>query len=57
VAFDREGAAETAFAAVLLDDGRRAWANTSDQDRLAELLSGAEQIGREATIAPDGLLL
>lgn len=57
VAFDREGAAETAFAAVVLDDGRRAWAHTSDGDSLAELLSGAEQIGRTVTIAPDGMLL
>lgn len=57
VGYDRQGAPGTAFAALILDDGRRAWADTTDRDALEQLISGAEQIGRKAKVASDGSLL
>jgi hypothetical protein len=56
VAHDRDGAPERAIATVLLDDGRRAWADNSAPDAMAELTSGAEFIGRSVKITPDGSL-
>jgi acetyl-CoA C-acetyltransferase len=56
VVHDRDGAPEKALAAVLLADGRRSWAGSDDADELAELCSGAEQIGRAVTVDPDGRL-
>jgi acetyl-CoA C-acetyltransferase len=57
VPYDRDGAPERAIAACLLDDGRRAWATSSDGAVVAELLSGAEQVGRTVKLTPDGDLL
>jgi acetyl-CoA C-acetyltransferase len=57
VQHDRDGARERVFAACLLDDGRRAWATSDDADVVAELRSGAEQIGRPVKLTPDGNLL
>jgi len=54
VAHDRAGAPERAIATVLLDDGRRAWADSTVPEALAELVSGAEQIGRSVKITPTG---
>jgi acetyl-CoA C-acetyltransferase len=54
VAHDRDNTPEKAYAAVLVDDDRRAWATTTDSDALTELLSGAEHIGRAAKVTPDG---
>jgi acetyl-CoA C-acetyltransferase len=56
VVHDRDGAPEKVLAACLLPDGRRAWGNTEDGDTVAELRSGAEQIGRAVTLDPDGTL-
>jgi acetyl-CoA C-acetyltransferase len=56
VVHDRDGAPERAMAACLLDDGRRAWAASDDADTVAELRSGAEQIGRAVKLGPDGSL-
>jgi hypothetical protein len=44
------------LAACLLPAGRRAWGNTEDGDTVAEMRSGAEQIGRAVTLDPDGTL-
>jgi len=57
VGHDREGRPERAIAAVLLDDGRRAWADSTQADTLTELVSGAEQIGRSVKLTPEGQLL
>jgi acetyl-CoA C-acetyltransferase len=57
VGHDRAGRPERAVAAVLLDDGRRAWADSTHADTLAELVSGAEQIGRAVKLSPEGALL
>jgi acetyl-CoA C-acetyltransferase len=54
VAHGRDGTPERVLAACLTDDGRRAWANSEDDDTVAELRSGAEQIGRRVKIGPDG---
>jgi acetyl-CoA C-acetyltransferase len=56
VVHDRDGTPERALAAVLLPDGHRAWAGTDDAGEVAELCSGAEQIGRAVTVDPDGRL-
>jgi acetyl-CoA C-acetyltransferase len=56
VSHDPDGQPERALAAVLLEDGRRAWADTRQPDALAELMSGAEQIGRTIKITPDGTM-
>jgi len=57
VGHDRENRPERAIAAVLLDDGRRAWADSTHADTLAELVAGAEQIGRSVKLTPEGQLL
>jgi acetyl-CoA C-acetyltransferase len=57
VVHDREGAPERVLAACLLDDGRRAWAFSDDAGTVAEMRSGAEQIGRAVKVDPDGALL
>ena len=54
VQHDRTGSPERAIAACLLDDGRRAWGVSTDADVVAELRSGAEQIGRKVELGPDG---
>ena len=56
VTHDRSGAPERAVATVLLDDGRRAWADSTAADALVELMSGSEQIGRTVKVTPDGTL-
>jgi acetyl-CoA C-acetyltransferase len=56
VGYDREGRPERAIAAVTLDDGRRAWADSNHADTLAELVSGAEQIGRSVKLSAEGAL-
>ena len=57
VVHDREGAAQKVLAACLLDDGRRAWASSEDADTVADMRSGAEQIGRTVKLGPSGALL
>ncbi len=57
VTHGRDGAPERVMAACLLDDGRRAWANSDDTDTVAEMRSGAEQIGRAVKVGPAGALL
>jgi acetyl-CoA C-acetyltransferase len=52
----REGDAERVLTACLLDDGRRAWASSDDADTVAEMRSGAEQVGRVVKIGPEGAL-
>jgi acetyl-CoA C-acetyltransferase len=54
VPHDRDNRPERAIATVLLDDGRRAWATTTEG--LPELVGGTEIIGRAAKVAPDGTL-
>jgi acetyl-CoA C-acetyltransferase len=56
VVHGRDGAPEKALSACLLDDGRRAWGSADDPDTVAELRSGAEQIGRAVTLDPEGVL-
>jgi acetyl-CoA C-acetyltransferase len=53
----RYGEAERVLAACLLDDGRRAWALSDDADTVAEMRTGAEQVGRVVKIGPEGALL
>ena len=57
VQHDREGAPERVIASCLLDDGRRTWATSADEAALAEMVSGAEQIGRAVKIDAAGTLL
>ena len=57
VEHDRDGEARRAVAACLLEDGRRAWASSDDPDTVAELRSGAEQIGRDVKVGREGRLL
>jgi acetyl-CoA C-acetyltransferase len=57
VQHDREGAPERVIASCLLDDGRRAWATSEDAPTLAEMVSGAEQIGRAIKVDATGTLL
>ncbi len=57
VSYGRDGTPEKAVAACLLDDGRRAWATSTDTDVVAELRDGGEQIGRTVKLTPDGDLL
>ena len=54
VVHGRDGAPGKVLAACLLDDGRRAWASTDDGETVAELRSGAEQIGRAVALDPSG---
>jgi hypothetical protein len=57
VGHDRDGQPERVTAAVILADGRRAWAESRHPDALAELVSGAEQIGRSVKVTPEGQLV
>jgi acetyl-CoA C-acetyltransferase len=57
VVHGRDGAPERVLAACLLDDGRRAWAFSDDDATVAEMRTGAEQIGRAVKIDPAGALL
>jgi acetyl-CoA C-acetyltransferase len=57
VEHDRDGTPTRVLAACLLDDGRRAWAWSDDAGTVAEMRSGAEQIGRTVKIDPEGVLL
>jgi hypothetical protein len=45
------------IASCLLDDGRRTWATSTDDATVAEMRSGAEQIGRAVKIDAAGTLL
>jgi len=55
VMHSREGVPETAFAACLLADGRRAWGTSTDPGLAAAMCEG-EWVGRSATLSPDGTL-
>lgn len=55
VMHDRDGAPERTIAALLTDDGARAWA-TSDDPAVHRLVTDAEPVGTRATVAPDGTL-
>jgi acetyl-CoA C-acetyltransferase len=57
VLHDRDNRPEKAIATVLLDDGRRAWGVSTEGPVLAELISGAEQIGRKVEVAGGELRL
>ncbi|HEX6238887.1 MAG TPA: acetyl-CoA acetyltransferase [Acidimicrobiales bacterium] len=57
VEHDRAGEPRRAIAACLTDRGHRCWATTGDPAALAELRSGAEQIGRTVKVDADGTLL
>lgn len=52
----RHGAPETAIAACLLADGRRAWGISSHADATAALCAG-EWVGRGVQLTPDGTLV
>jgi acetyl-CoA C-acetyltransferase len=52
----RDGDAEAVQVACLLDDGRRAWASSHDGDTVAEMRTGAEQVGRVVKVSRDGVL-
>ena len=51
----REGEPETALAACLLADGRRAWGSSSDTALAAAMCEG-EWVGRPVTLAADGTM-
>lgn len=53
VMHSRAGEPETALAAVLLPDGRRAWGTSPDPSVAAAMCVG-EWVGRPATLSPDG---
>ena len=55
VMHDRQGAPETAIAAVLLKDSRRAWATSTDL-QVATALCTDEWVGRKVNLNPDGTL-
>ena len=55
VMHDRQGAPETAIAAVLLKDSRRAWATSTDI-QVATALCTDEWVGRKVNLNPDGTL-
>lgn len=55
VMHDREGIPEIVNAAVLLADGRRAWATSSERDLAAAMTLG-EWVGTPATLTSDGAL-
>jgi len=55
VMHDRDGAPEIVNAAVLLADGRRAWATSSEKD-LATAMTIGEWVGTPATLTSDGAL-
>ena len=55
VMFSRDGEPETALAACLLADGRRAWGTSADVELAAAMCDG-EWVGRTATLTDDGTL-
>jgi acetyl-CoA C-acetyltransferase len=55
VMHDRDGNAETAYAALAMPDGRRAWGVSTDADTM-KAMTAEEAVGRPATIVPDGTL-
>jgi acetyl-CoA C-acetyltransferase len=55
VMHDRDGEPETAIAAVLLNDSRRAWATSSDL-QVATAMSTDESVGRKVNLNPEGTL-
>lgn len=55
VMHNRDGQPETAFAACLLADGRRAWGTSTDQALAAAMCEG-EWVGRTTHLADDGSL-
>lgn len=55
VMHSREGLPETALAALLLPDGRRAWGNSHDQALAAAMCEG-EWIGRGVDLTPEGTI-
>ena len=55
VTFDRDGAPERGIVACRTAGGRRAWANVTDGDTLAQLCV-EEGIGRTGVLASDGIL-
>ena len=55
VMFDRDGAPETALAATLLADGRRAWGTSADAALAAAMCEG-EWVGRAAQLDDEGTL-
>ncbi len=55
VMHDRDGRPETAMAACLLPDGRRAWGTSTEPDLAAAMCEG-EWVGRAATLDGDGAL-
>ena len=55
VMHDRDGNPEVAYAGCLLDDGRRAWARSTDRTLAAAMCDG-EWIGRHVTLTADGTL-
>jgi acetyl-CoA C-acetyltransferase len=57
VTYGRHAQPERAVAACLLDDGRRAWATSTDAAVIAELRGGDEQVGRTVKLTPEGDLL
>ena len=56
VMHDRDGHPETAYAACLLADGRRAWGTSADAALGAAMCAG-EWVGRAVTLGADGTLL
>ncbi len=52
--FDRDGEPERAIVALLLDDGRRAWGNTTDADTLTAIVT-EETSGHPAHVDTDGI--
>lgn len=55
VMHNREGAPETAYAACLLADGRRAWGQSTDAD-LAGAMCEGEWVGRSCVLDSHGLM-
>ena len=55
VMFGRDGAPENGIVACLLDDGRRAWGTTRDDESL-KAMTVDELVGRRATLATDGTI-
>ena len=53
VTYDRDGAPERAIVACLTPEGRRAWANVTDTDQLAVLVT-EEGCGRLGKLRSDG---
>lgn len=55
VMHDRSGEPETAYAALRMPDGRRAWGVSTDPDTM-KAMTTEEMVGRDASIVPDGTL-